>query len=217
MGVSKIAVSLSQIYSRILTETFVYLVSWHGQLMSAYTVCPPLLVGQTMTIKYRHQLTMPSNIVNKISCLMPSHQWLSVWGAVAPLSCDDRSNRKWGACNLVLLLTRSAIALHLLSSTFISLTFPPPSLTWQSTLGNFDLRLSTYIRSRESSSSWMQKSSSNWNAGIDFRHWFDFKLSWRGGLGTKGWSSLFGLDWVLRAQIKTYSFADLFGKIYTAC
>ena len=69
MGVSKIAVSLSQIYSRILTETFVYLVSWHGQLMSAYTVCPPLLVGQTMTIKYRHQLTMPSNIVNKISCL----------------------------------------------------------------------------------------------------------------------------------------------------
>ena len=42
---------------------------WHGQLMSAYTVCPSLLVGQTMTIKTRLQLTMPSNIVNKISCL----------------------------------------------------------------------------------------------------------------------------------------------------
>ena len=69
MGASKLTVSLSQVYSRILTETFVYPVSWHGQLMSDYTVCPPLLVGQTMTIKYRHQLTMPSNKVNKISCL----------------------------------------------------------------------------------------------------------------------------------------------------
>ena len=65
MGASKIAVSLSQAYSRILTETFVYLVSWHAQLMSAYTVCPPLLVGQTMTIKSRHQMTMPSNILSK--------------------------------------------------------------------------------------------------------------------------------------------------------
>ena len=41
----------SYTYSRIETRNFVYLARWRGQLMSAQLVfvCPPLLVGQTMT------------------------------------------------------------------------------------------------------------------------------------------------------------------------
>ena len=47
-----------------------HLARWHGQQMPALlvSVCPPSLVVQTMISWGRHQLTMPSNKVNKISC-----------------------------------------------------------------------------------------------------------------------------------------------------
>ena len=58
-------------YSGIWTRNFVYLVRWHGQLMSA-------LAGHCLPTKKRrankgqlgkHQLTTPSSNLNNISCL----------------------------------------------------------------------------------------------------------------------------------------------------